>query len=161
MVTVCSPTLLESTFSRCIEDAARAVFTERPTLSYDLWTRLWTECSLRGLLKDLRTSRSPWLKPSGAAQKASILMTAGEATVELFTAKVDEDLCSGCRIYESLCAYGAIELKENEGGKLGAHIIEVLCKGCGTCATACPTKAIHIENFTDEQTLAQVEAILN
>jgi len=97
---------------------------------------------------------------SGAAQKASILMAVGEAIVEPFTAKVDEDLCSGCRICEPLCAYGAIEMKENGNGGLTAHVTEVLCKGCGVCAAACPTKAIQVENFTNEQILAQVKAAL-
>jgi heterodisulfide reductase subunit A len=44
--------------------------------------------------------------------------------------------------------------------KLTAHIIEALCKGCGVCGTACPTKAIKMGHFTTEEILAQVQALL-
>jgi heterodisulfide reductase subunit A len=79
--------------------------------------------------------------------------------MEGIIASVDEDLCSGCRICDSLCAYGAIEMNENTG-KSTAHVIEALCKGCGVCSTACPTKAIVMGHFTKEQILAQVRATL-
>jgi len=98
---------------------------------------------------------------SGAAQKASILITAGEATVDPFTAKVDENLCSGCRICEPLCPYSAIKMVEKKDGRSTAQVTEVLCKGCGVCAAACPTKAIRAENFTNDQILAQVKAALS
>jgi heterodisulfide reductase subunit A len=79
--------------------------------------------------------------------------------MEGIIANVDEDLCSGCRICELLCAYSAIEMNENNG-KSTAHIIEALCKGCGVCGTACPTNAITMGHFTKEQILAQVKAAL-
>ncbi|RLG91912.1 disulfide reductase, partial [Candidatus Bathyarchaeota archaeon] len=69
-------------------------------------------------------------------------------------------LCSGCRICEHLCPYGAIEMKEQADGKLIAHVIEALCKGCGACGSACPTKAITMGHFTTEEILAQVKAAL-
>jgi heterodisulfide reductase subunit A len=50
-------------------------------------------------------------------------------------------------------------MKDKEG-KTTAHVIEALCKGCGACGTACPTKAIMMGHFTTEEMLAQVEAAL-
>ncbi|MEM3704205.1 MAG: 4Fe-4S dicluster domain-containing protein, partial [Candidatus Bathyarchaeia archaeon] len=97
---------------------------------------------------------------SAAAQKASILMTVGEATTEPFTAKVEEELCSGCGICESVCAYSAVKMEKNSKEKLKAYTIETLCKGCGVCAAACPAKAIYAQNFTDEQILAEIKAAL-
>jgi len=94
-----------------------------------------------------------------AAAGATAILTKGTLEVEDIVAVVNEDLCSGCRICEYLCEYGAIEMKE-EDGKLTAHIIEPLCKGCGVCGSACPTKAIRQEYFATEQLLAQVKAAL-
>jgi heterodisulfide reductase subunit A len=79
--------------------------------------------------------------------------------MEGIIANVTEDLCSGCRICEHLCAYGAIEML-SKGEKLTSHVIEALCKGCGVCGTACPTKAIKMGHFTTEEILAQIQAML-
>jgi len=94
-----------------------------------------------------------------AAARAATILSKKALEMEGIVASVDEDLCSGCRICESLCPYGAIEMMEKEG-KTVAHVIEALCKGCGVCGTACPTKAITLGHFTTEEILAQVRAIL-
>jgi len=41
-----------------------------------------------------------------------------------------------------------------------SRINAVLCKGCGACATACPSKAIRLQHFTTEQIMAQVDALV-
>jgi heterodisulfide reductase subunit A len=94
-----------------------------------------------------------------AAARATTILSKPTLEMEGIVANVNEDLCSGCRICEYLCAYGAIEMKEKEGKPI-AHVIEALCKGCGTCGTACPTKAITMGHFTTEEILAQVRAAL-
>jgi len=94
-----------------------------------------------------------------AAARATTILSKPTLEMEGIIANVSEDLCSGCRICELLCAYGAIEMKEKEG-KSTAHVIEALCKGCGVCSTACPTKAITMGHFTTQEILAQVKAAL-
>ncbi|MEM3550555.1 MAG: CoB--CoM heterodisulfide reductase iron-sulfur subunit A family protein [Candidatus Bathyarchaeia archaeon] len=94
-----------------------------------------------------------------AASRAATILSKKALEMEGIVANVDEDLCSGCRICELLCPFGAIEMKE-EDGKTVAHVIEALCKGCGVCGTACPTKAIVLGHFTTEAILAQVRAVL-
>jgi heterodisulfide reductase subunit A len=94
-----------------------------------------------------------------AAARAATILSKKTLETEGIIANVDEDLCSGCRICEYLCPYGAIEMKEKDG-KTVAHVIEALCKGCGVCGTACPTKAIILGHFTTEEILAQVRAAL-
>ncbi len=94
-----------------------------------------------------------------AAARAATILSKKALEMEGIVASVDEDLCSGCRICEFLCPYGAIEMKEKDG-KIVAHVIEALCKGCGVCGTACPTKAITLGHFTTEEILAQVRAVL-
>jgi heterodisulfide reductase subunit A len=94
-----------------------------------------------------------------AASRAATILSKPTLEMEGTIANVSEDLCSGCKICEYLCAYGAIEMKEKDG-KPTAHVIEALCKGCGVCGTACPTKAITMAHFTTEEILAQVKAAL-
>ena len=94
-----------------------------------------------------------------AAARATTILSKKVLEVEGAIASVNEDLCSGCRICESICDYGAIEMKE-VNGKLRAHVIEAICKGCGVCGSSCPTGAISMLNFTDDQILAQVRAAL-
>ncbi|MEA2090427.1 MAG: CoB--CoM heterodisulfide reductase iron-sulfur subunit A family protein [Thermoproteota archaeon] len=95
-----------------------------------------------------------------AASRAATILSKKTLEMEGIIATVDEDLCSGCRICESLCDYGAIEMKETGDGKRVAHVIEALCKGCGVCGSACPTKAINMGHFTNDQIIAQVKAML-
>jgi len=94
-----------------------------------------------------------------AAARATTILSKTKLEMEGIIAKVDEDLCSGCRICEYLCPYGAVEMKDKDGKPI-AHVIEALCKGCGACGTACPTKAITMGHFTTEEILAQVKAAL-
>jgi heterodisulfide reductase subunit A len=39
--------------------------------------------------------------------------------------------------------------------------IEAVCKGCDTCGAACPSGAITMHHFTDEQILTQLEALFS
>ncbi|MEM3696710.1 MAG: CoB--CoM heterodisulfide reductase iron-sulfur subunit A family protein [Candidatus Bathyarchaeia archaeon] len=94
-----------------------------------------------------------------AAARATTILSKPTLEMEGIVANVNEDLCSGCRICEYLCPYGAIEMKQKDD-RLIAHVIEALCKGCGACGTACPTKAITMGHFTTEEILAQVKTAL-
>jgi len=49
---------------------------------------------------------------------------------------------------------------QSSGGHLVAYINEVLCKGCGACAAACPAGAAVQHGFTNEQILAEIEGAL-
>jgi heterodisulfide reductase subunit A len=95
----------------------------------------------------------------GAVARAVTILSKKTLEVEGAIASVNEDLCSGCRICEAVCEYGAIEMEEKEG-KLTSKILEALCKGCGTCGSSCPTGAITMLHFTDDQILAQVKTAL-
>jgi heterodisulfide reductase subunit A len=94
---------------------------------------------------------------SGAAAKAIDLLSSGEIELEPLKAVVDKDLCSGCRVCESLCPFVAIEMKK-EGEASRAEVVEAMCQGCGLCSAACPTGAIKIQQYGSNQVLAQVQA---
>ncbi len=98
---------------------------------------------------------------SGAAMKAAELLAPGEVEIEPLTAVVNENLCSGCRICESVCPYQAVKMETEtlEGGEKNvAKVLEAVCQGCGACSAACPTGAIDMQHFKQEQILAQVKA---
>jgi len=94
-----------------------------------------------------------------AAARAATVLSKTALEMEGSIASVDKELCSGCRICVSVCAYNAIEMEEGKE-KPVAKVLEALCKGCGTCGSSCPTKAITMGHFTNEQILAQVKATL-
>jgi heterodisulfide reductase subunit A len=93
---------------------------------------------------------------AGAAE-ALALIDKGSVELEAATAVVDQSACSGCKICVPLCPYTAITFNEAEKR---AAINEALCKGCGVCVAACPAAAIIARHFTDQQILAEVEALL-
>jgi len=94
---------------------------------------------------------------AAAAQVASVL-SKESWTVEPLVAKVNEDLCSGCRMCESACGFHAINF-DKIGEKSVAKIAEGLCRGCGICGSACPMDAITMPNYSDDQMVAQIRAV--
>jgi heterodisulfide reductase subunit A len=94
---------------------------------------------------------------SCAAARILSLVSKGEVEIDPVRAMVQEEYCSGCRICNGLCPYGAIEFLEE---KKVSHVNEALCKGCGTCVAACPSSAMTGQGFTDAQILAELDGIL-
>jgi heterodisulfide reductase subunit A len=56
----------------------------------------------------------------------------------------------------TVCTYGAIEFRETPHGPK-AWVNPVLCKGDGLCNAKCPTNAIFLKHFTDEDLLSQID----
>ena len=92
-----------------------------------------------------------------AAASALILLLRGTVPVESATAVADLDLCAGCGMCVEVCPYGAPGLDLLWGV---SRINAVLCKGCGACAVTCPSKAIHLQQSSSEQILAQIDALV-
>lgn len=89
----------------------------------------------------------------GAASKLCDLFSSDILLREPTIAGVDEEVCNGCGICVSVCAYDAVELRRNK-----AKVNEALCEGCGACAAACPSAAIQHKNFTKRQVFEMVMA---
>jgi heterodisulfide reductase subunit A len=94
---------------------------------------------------------------SAAAARVLSLISKGTVQIEPTTAVIAEEACSGCRICNMICPYGAISYDEQN--KV-SRINEALCKGCGSCVAACPSAAITHKHFTDQQIMAEIEGIL-
>ncbi len=95
---------------------------------------------------------------NAAAAMALQNINKGEVELEGFFAIVDDKLCSGCRVCNDLCPYGAIIFDEE---KNVSRVEEALCKACGTCVSACPSSAITGTHFTDQQILAELEGVMS
>ncbi|MCI5159826.1 MAG: hypothetical protein D3906_15640, partial [Candidatus Electrothrix sp. AUS1_2] len=60
----------------------------------------------------------------------------------------------------SLCPFGAIEMLKVDN-KRKAQTIAASCKACGICSSHCPTFAISMGGFTNEQIMDQIAAFGN
>jgi MinD superfamily P-loop ATPase len=58
------------------------------------------------------------------------MITKGTVEIEPVVATIHEEMCSGCRICNTLCPFNAIEFLSDKGV---SYVNEALCKGCGTC----------------------------
>ena len=103
--------------------------------------------------KDIRDSVT---QASAAAARAGILMVKGKVTVEAITPIFDPEKCKACGLCVKVCPYNALTLNK-ELKKI--TIVEAACGGCGTCAAECPSGALTQSHFTDEQIVAQIDAV--
>ena len=93
-----------------------------------------------------------------AAARILSKVSKGKIEVDAVYSEVNEEICSGCRLCNSLCPFSAIEFLEEEQR---SHIISALCKACGVCVAACPSSAINGRQFTDRQLIAQIDGLFN
>jgi heterodisulfide reductase subunit A len=89
-----------------------------------------------------------------AASEAAILLSSKMKDVELLSAKITPEKCSGCRSCINTCHFNAIQIVDGK-----ARVDELLCRNCGNCAVSCPSDAISITLFSSQQILSQIEAL--
>ncbi|MFP4169792.1 MAG: FAD-dependent oxidoreductase [Methanomassiliicoccales archaeon] len=99
------------------------------------------------------------IQGSAAAAKAAGLLSRRNLLSSPLVCRVDEERCRACGECQSLCAFGAAELVEEEGRRF-SRIDPKMCQGCGLCAVSCPSNAIEARGFTDEQLEGEVEVLL-
>jgi len=93
----------------------------------------------------------------GAAGRALTLLSHDTVIASGSVCEVIEKKCMGCGACVEACTYGALELYETRQGKK-VKINPILCKGDGLCNTKCPTGAIQLKHYDDEQLIAQIDA---
>ncbi len=93
---------------------------------------------------------------TGAAGEVLSVIARGRVEIESATAEIDSDLCTGCKICNDICPFGAISFIEE---KNISEVNPALCKGCGTCVAACPSSAIKGQHFSDPQIFAEMDGI--
>ncbi len=95
----------------------------------------------------------------GAAGRAVCLLSKNSVTASGSVCEVKENDCVSCGACISACTYGAIEFHDTPQGKK-ARVNPILCKGDGLCCTKCPTHAIMLKHYTDEEVCLQIDAAL-
>lgn len=95
---------------------------------------------------------------SAAAVKVIGLLSKNKLTSNPCVAESNVSLCSGCSNCEKVCPFGAIAYENGADGRY-AVVNSAVCQGCGACTVACPSGAMDLKGFTNNQILAEVDAI--
>lgn len=102
-----------------------------------------------------------------AASKVIGLLCKNSLTCNPCVARADELMCNGCSSCEKVCPYGAITYSDKEFRmpdrttliRRVASVNPAVCQGCGACTVACPSGAMDLNGFSNNQIMAEVDAI--
>ncbi len=92
-----------------------------------------------------------------AAVKASIPLLLGKVNTQAIVTAIDAEVCAGCRLCEHYCAYNALTF---DARRQVMTVNETLCRGCGACATACPSGANQLKNYSKKQIFEMISSLL-
>ena len=95
---------------------------------------------------------------SAAGAKAIALLSREKLESDPQISVVDLKRCVGCAKCVRVCPFQALLTTEIRG-ETKAQVIEAVCQGCGLCVATCPQGAIQLSHFTDNQILAEVNAL--
>ncbi len=95
----------------------------------------------------------------GAAGRAGCLLSQETVTASGAICDVKQGDCVSCGACITACRYEAISWTETPAGKK-ALVNPALCKGDGLCCAKCPTDAIVLRHFTNEEVYRQIDAAL-
>ncbi len=107
-------------------------------------------------VKDIPTSVG---QGSAAASKVLTLFARETLESDPQVAKVNVSRCVGCMKCAMTCPFGAVRETQDRAGNVKAEVLEAVCQGCGVCTVTCPHGAIQLQHFTDNQILAEVNAL--
>ena len=96
------------------------------------------------------------LQAHAAAIKACIPLFQRMVKREPLVAGVETETCSGCRLCEPMCEYGALVFDTK---KRLMTVNEALCRGCGACGSACPSASNEIKNSTKKQIFEMIDIL--
>ena len=102
-----------------------------------------------------------------AASKVIGLLAKDKLTGTPCVAHSDEWMCNGCSSCERVCPYGAITYADKEfrmpdrtpAIRRVAQVNPAVSLGCGCCTVACPSGAMNLKGFANDQIIAEVDAI--
>jgi len=95
----------------------------------------------------------------GAAGRAVGILSRETVTASGAVCDVTEHDCVSCGACITACKYGAISFADTPQGKK-ARVEPILCKGDGLCNAKCPTGAIYLKHYTDDEIFAQIDAAI-
>jgi heterodisulfide reductase subunit A-like polyferredoxin len=104
------------------------------------------------------------IQAQAAAARAARILSRDYLSAGGRVAVIDPSKCTGCLTCVRICPFGVPQMRADlvgVGGIQGAAYVEAaVCQGCGTCAAECPAQAIQLMDYTDEQMIAKVGALL-
>ena len=95
---------------------------------------------------------------SAAAAKVLGLLSKDKLESDPQVSRVNVKRCVGCGKCILTCPFSAIKEVQLRG-EPKAEVIETVCQGCGICTSTCPQGAIQLSHFTDDEILAEVNAL--
>lgn len=95
---------------------------------------------------------------SAAAAKVLGLLSRDKLESNPQISQVDIRRCVACGKCIRTCPFGAIQ-EVAVRGEPKAQVIETMCQGCGLCTATCPQGAVQLSHSTDNQILAEVNAL--
>ncbi|MBT8396698.1 MAG: FAD-dependent oxidoreductase [Gemmatimonadetes bacterium] len=96
----------------------------------------------------------------GAAGRAVTLLSHETVTASGSVCEVEESACIACGACLEACTYDAIFWAGKKAAQKAA-VNPALCKGDGLCCSFCPTDAIILRHFTNEEVFNQIDAALS
>lgn len=172
---LCSPEA-ENIFRHIVKDYAldRIVIGAcSPRLYLEYFQELAEEAGINRYMVEMANLREQcaWIhscNPSDSTGKAKDIITSSVARARKMhpsehgvIATVDRTLCDGCGVCRTVCRVGAISILPDpeRDGKHFSYVDPALCEGCGVCVSSCPSGAMDMESFSNEEVLAQIDAL--
>jgi heterodisulfide reductase subunit A len=93
----------------------------------------------------------------GAAGRVLTLLANDTVTASGSVCEVEQEDCVSCGACITACTYDAIDFVDTDKG-IKAWVNPILCKGDGLCNAKCPTNAIVLRHFTDDEMVHQIDA---
>ncbi|MCP4669294.1 MAG: CoB--CoM heterodisulfide reductase iron-sulfur subunit A family protein [Deltaproteobacteria bacterium] len=92
-----------------------------------------------------------------ASQRALRILNSDRLASGNILAEVRHAICSLCERCIDACPYGARRHDEGEGKIV---VDELMCQGCGSCASVCPNSASVVRGYRDQQVFEVIDAAL-
>ncbi|HPR41207.1 MAG TPA: hydrogenase iron-sulfur subunit [Candidatus Methanofastidiosa archaeon] len=89
------------------------------------------------------------------ASRIATFLKDPEIEIDLKTSKINADVCIKCGTCADNCVYDAIDTTGED-----FKVLDVSCQACGKCSVICPTGAIDLQLYTEDQLIKQVDGIL-
>jgi len=110
-----------------------------------------------GIAHSPRSLNESMATAEAAAQRALTIITNKELASAYTTAEVHHALCTLCYRCIDACPYGARWVDEESEQVM---VDELMCQGCGSCATVCRNSASQLRGYGGRQMLEVIDAAL-
>ncbi|MBW1997682.1 MAG: FAD-dependent oxidoreductase [Deltaproteobacteria bacterium] len=111
-----------------------------------------------GIALSPRSVKESMATAMGAAQRALRILSADRIASGSIVAEVRHSLCSLCERCIPACPYGARWLDDEEDKII---VDDLMCQGCGSCATVCPNSASVLRGYRDQQMFQVIDSALD